>query len=329
MLARALPGVVVAVGPAARRGGPRGRGALRPARARARRRLPAPAAPARPRPRLPRRARPRGPADAGGAPARGARGPRPGGPRPPDPARGRVRGRDRRPRGAARAPNAPCASGRRVSGWRTLDGAPAAPPARVFLLAAIARPERFERDVAGCGVAVPGAPSSATTTASAPASSPGWRPGPAPRGRRRSPPPPRTPSASRARRASACRSWCSAIAADVADEDRLRDRLLVGRGEGRVKRERRHALEAARPPPSCRRSCAACRGGPCWPSAAGSAGCGGPSTGATSRSRPTTCGVPSPSGTRRASRPPRAASTATSRRCSSTSSGWRGVPSRS
>jgi tetraacyldisaccharide 4'-kinase len=45
---------------------------------------------------------------------------------------------------------------RRVSGWRTLDGAPAPPPSRAFLLAAIARPERFERDVAGSGVAVLG-----------------------------------------------------------------------------------------------------------------------------------------------------------------------------
>ncbi len=45
---------------------------------------------------------------------------------------------------------------RRVVGWRSPDGAPAAPPARAFLLAAIARPERFERDVVGCGVAVAG-----------------------------------------------------------------------------------------------------------------------------------------------------------------------------
>jgi tetraacyldisaccharide 4'-kinase len=45
---------------------------------------------------------------------------------------------------------------RRVAGWTTLDGAPAAPPARGFLLAAIARPERFERDVAGAGVVVLG-----------------------------------------------------------------------------------------------------------------------------------------------------------------------------
>ena len=45
---------------------------------------------------------------------------------------------------------------RRVAGWKALDGAAAAPPARAFLLAAIARPERFERDVAGCGVDVLG-----------------------------------------------------------------------------------------------------------------------------------------------------------------------------
>jgi tetraacyldisaccharide 4'-kinase len=45
---------------------------------------------------------------------------------------------------------------RRVAGWTTLDGAPAAPPERAYLLAAIARPERFEADVAACGVAVVG-----------------------------------------------------------------------------------------------------------------------------------------------------------------------------
>ena len=45
---------------------------------------------------------------------------------------------------------------RRVAGWKAPDGATVAPPARAFLLAGIARPERFERDVAGCGVAVLG-----------------------------------------------------------------------------------------------------------------------------------------------------------------------------
>jgi tetraacyldisaccharide 4'-kinase len=45
---------------------------------------------------------------------------------------------------------------RRVAGWRSPGGAPAAPPAPAFLLAAIARPERFERDVAQCGVPVAG-----------------------------------------------------------------------------------------------------------------------------------------------------------------------------
>ncbi len=44
---------------------------------------------------------------------------------------------------------------RRVVGFRTLDGSPAEAPARAFLLAAIARPERLEADVAarGCRVA--------------------------------------------------------------------------------------------------------------------------------------------------------------------------------
>jgi tetraacyldisaccharide 4'-kinase len=45
---------------------------------------------------------------------------------------------------------------RRVAGWRTLDGAAAAPPDRAFLLAAIARPERLEQDAGGAGVAVVG-----------------------------------------------------------------------------------------------------------------------------------------------------------------------------
>jgi tetraacyldisaccharide 4'-kinase len=45
---------------------------------------------------------------------------------------------------------------RRVAGWKTLDGVVAAPPASAFLLAAIARPERFERDVAASGAAVLG-----------------------------------------------------------------------------------------------------------------------------------------------------------------------------
>jgi tetraacyldisaccharide 4'-kinase len=45
---------------------------------------------------------------------------------------------------------------RRVTGWTTSAGATLAPPKRAFLLAAIARPERFERDVAAAGVAVTG-----------------------------------------------------------------------------------------------------------------------------------------------------------------------------
>ena len=45
---------------------------------------------------------------------------------------------------------------RRVVGWRSPDGAPAPPPARAFLLVAIARPERFERDVVEGGVVVAG-----------------------------------------------------------------------------------------------------------------------------------------------------------------------------
>jgi len=43
-----------------------------------------------------------------------------------------------------------------VAGWTTLDGVRAVQPARAFLLAAIARPERLEADAAGCGVEVVG-----------------------------------------------------------------------------------------------------------------------------------------------------------------------------
>jgi len=45
---------------------------------------------------------------------------------------------------------------RRVAGFRTAAGARAEPPKRAFLVAAIARPERFERDAAAAGVAVVG-----------------------------------------------------------------------------------------------------------------------------------------------------------------------------
>jgi tetraacyldisaccharide 4'-kinase len=45
---------------------------------------------------------------------------------------------------------------RRTLGWRTLTGDDAAPPARAFLLAGIARPERFATDVAASGGGVVG-----------------------------------------------------------------------------------------------------------------------------------------------------------------------------
>jgi tetraacyldisaccharide 4'-kinase len=45
---------------------------------------------------------------------------------------------------------------RRVAGFRTLDGQPAPAPARAFLLAAIARPERLEHDTAAEGATVVG-----------------------------------------------------------------------------------------------------------------------------------------------------------------------------
>jgi tetraacyldisaccharide 4'-kinase len=45
---------------------------------------------------------------------------------------------------------------RRVLGWRTLDAAEVAAPARVFLFAGIARPERFEADAASAGAEVVG-----------------------------------------------------------------------------------------------------------------------------------------------------------------------------
>ena len=45
---------------------------------------------------------------------------------------------------------------RRAIGWRTLGGHAAQPPGPAFLLAGIARPERFEHDVAAAGVPVAG-----------------------------------------------------------------------------------------------------------------------------------------------------------------------------
>jgi len=45
---------------------------------------------------------------------------------------------------------------RRANGFVTLDGAPAPPPARAFLLAGIARPERLDADVRASGAAVVG-----------------------------------------------------------------------------------------------------------------------------------------------------------------------------
>jgi tetraacyldisaccharide 4'-kinase len=45
---------------------------------------------------------------------------------------------------------------RRIAGWRTLGGDAAEAPGRAFLLAGIARPERLERDAAAAGVAVVG-----------------------------------------------------------------------------------------------------------------------------------------------------------------------------
>jgi tetraacyldisaccharide 4'-kinase len=45
---------------------------------------------------------------------------------------------------------------RRLAEWRALDGTVAEAPGRAFLLAGIARPERFERDVVGSGVHVVG-----------------------------------------------------------------------------------------------------------------------------------------------------------------------------
>jgi tetraacyldisaccharide 4'-kinase len=45
---------------------------------------------------------------------------------------------------------------RRVVGWRTLDGGDAPSPGRAFLFAGIARPERFETDVAASGASIAG-----------------------------------------------------------------------------------------------------------------------------------------------------------------------------
>ena len=45
---------------------------------------------------------------------------------------------------------------RRVVGWRTLEGVDAPAPGRVFLFAGIARPERFEKDASASGATVAG-----------------------------------------------------------------------------------------------------------------------------------------------------------------------------
>lgn len=45
---------------------------------------------------------------------------------------------------------------RRSVGWRTLDGEDVVPPERVFLFAGIARPQRFERDAGASGASVVG-----------------------------------------------------------------------------------------------------------------------------------------------------------------------------
>ena len=219
---------------------------------------------------------------------------------------------------------------RRVLGFRGLDGRPAPRPRRAFVLAAIARPERFERDVLGAGAAVAG------------------------RGFFRDHHSFRAAevedAVARARAAGADAIVTTAkdavrleglpaaglpvlvleVAAEIADEARFRERLLRGSAEAglKLKRETRHALEAALaaavsavvrrlPRPSCSG----------W--AAASAGSGRDSTRATWRSRPTTCGAPSRSGTRRAWCARRAASTPTSAPCCSTSCGCRDARRRS
>jgi len=185
MLARALPGVVVAVGTRRDVVGRAvearfGRGAC------PRRRLPAPASRAGPRPRLPRRARPRGPADARGAPARAALGPRPGRPRPADPGRGRDRGRAAHPRAQARSgPDVPRRAPGRGLERPSTEPQRRRPPGRSSWLPSPGR-SASSGTWEGAVSTWSAAPGSATTTASARMTSPGWRNRLAPPARRRS-----------------------------------------------------------------------------------------------------------------------------------------------
>ena len=248
MLARALPGVVVAVG--ARRDA-----VGRAVEARFGRRVHVLddgfqhlRLRARPRPRVPRRARPRGPAAARGPPARAARGPRARRPRPAHAPRGGVRGRAARPRARSWARTATLRVERRVAGWTTLDGAAGAAPARAFLLPAIARPERFA-GATSRGAAPPSsaARSSPTTTASAAARR---RAAVAARGAGRRRRRPRHHRQGRgAPRAAPGSGLPVVVLRDRAPRSRTRRASARGcwrpRGGPGVTRERRYALEAA------------------------------------------------------------------------------------
>ena len=311
MLARALPGVVVAVG---RRRDLVGRAVEQrfgPRRARARRRLPAPAAAratstssASTRSDLLDRPLPARPA------ARGARG-----------GRARRRGAADAHRGGQR--------GRAARRWRTGSGASARTASRAACLASA-------RSTGAAGAAA--APRLPARRDRAPGALRARRPRgraatvagraffrdhhPFPRGgarrrrrarprrpaRTRSSPRPRTPCGSRACRGRRCRC----VVAGGRGRDRGRaalPRAAAGRGAG-GRREARHAPRArggaaAASPPSC----AGCRGVPCSRSAAGSAGSGRGSTAAPrDRRRQPAPRVPRVGRGARAARP-RAAST--------------------
>ena len=229
-----------------------------------------------------------------------------------DAGRGGERGRADGARGPARARAHAPRLAPRARLPRRSTGATAQPPRRAFLLAAIARPERVERDVLG-----------------------DWRDGRGPRFFRDHHPFRASEvgdAIARARAAGADAVVTTAkdavrleglpagdlpvlvleIAAEIEDEPRFRARLLAAVAEDVVTRDDAPRARGGAGRGASRRSCAGCRGAPCSRSAAGSAGSGGGSTRATSRSPPTTCAARSPSGTRRACSAPRAASTRTS-----------------
>jgi tetraacyldisaccharide 4'-kinase len=135
--------------------------------------------------------------------------------------------------------------GRRLVGYRDREGQPADAPVRAYLLAGIARPERFEADVAASGVEVVGGRFfrdhhrfTAAEIESVMAAARGAGADALVTTAKDATRLPSTPGGLPLR--------ILAITAAFDDEDRLRDRLLaVARGSTKAQRRPRHALEEA------------------------------------------------------------------------------------